>query len=93
VHVEGAALLRDHGVKEDLQQDVAKFLLDQRVLADPDGLVQLCGLLDEVWPQGVVSLGGIPLAAGAEIAHECERIFKCSLGLHSLPGSGYTTRP
>src|SRR6185437_3387710 len=38
-------------------------------------------------------LRAVPVAAGAEIAHERERIFKCRLMLHGSSVAGYTTRP
>jgi hypothetical protein len=93
IHVERAAFLGDHRVKKHLQQDVAQLFPDQGIRVESERLIQLGSFLDQVRSQGIVRLGSVPLAAGAQIAHERERIFKCSLGLHSLPGSAYTTRP
>lgn len=92
-HGKGAAFFGDHGMEEDLEQDVPQLLPDERIRGQPDRFVQFRGFLDQVRSQGFVGLSRVPLAAGAEIAHERERIFKCGLGLHSLPGSAYTTRP
>ena len=91
--VEGTALLGNHGVKEDLEQDVTELLAHLLVIAFANGLVELVGFLDQVGAEGVVRLGRIPLAARSEVTHESERIFKRWFVLHSLLGSGIIPAP
>ena len=88
VHRERAALLGDHGVEEHLQQQIAELLAQLRVVAGANGVVDLVRFFDEIRPQRLVRLRGVPLAASAEIAHQRERIFKCRFCLHSLLRSG-----
>jgi hypothetical protein len=49
--VKGSALLRDHAVKQDLEQQVAQLGLQLPVVARPDGVVHLVGFLDQVRTQ------------------------------------------
>ena len=81
-NIEGASLLCDDGVEKHLQEDVAKFLANLGIVGFADGIVKLVRFLNEVGSKAGVSLSGVPLAAGSEIPHESERIFKCGLVLH-----------
>src|SRR5688572_26185867 len=84
VRRERASLLRDDRVEENLEQYVAELLEGVRVIASPDGIIQLVGFLHEIGAEGVVALGRIPLAPLAKVPHESERIFKCRFVLHGL---------
>jgi len=83
---EGTALFGDHGVEEHLKEDVAELLEHVRVVAGANRIVQLVGFLDQIWTQGVVALGRVPLASPAKVSHQGERIFKCHFVLHGLTG-------
>lgn len=89
---ERPALLGDDGMKEDLQQQVAELFAEARVVPGEQCLVHLVRLFYKVWPQRVVGLSRIPLAAAPQIAHERDRIFKRRFHLLDSPMSRYTTR-
>ena len=93
VRIELSFLFRDHRVEKHLEQDVAQLFAHVRNVACTERVIELMGLFDEVWAQRLVRLRAVPVAAGAEIAHERERIFKCRLMLHGSSVAGYTTRP
>ena len=88
VHVERTAFFRENGVKQDLQQKVAELLAEFGVVAASNGVVDLVGLLDQIGSKGLVRLRGVPVATGAKVAHQRQRIFKRRFHLHSLHGSG-----
>lgn len=69
-------------MKQELQQQVAKFLAQSRVVRGQQGFVHLVRLFDEVRAKRFVSLRGVPVAAASQIAHQRERIFK--RGFHLL---------
>src|SRR5207247_7151774 len=79
---ECTALLGHHGMKQDLQQQVAELFAQLGVVAGANGVVDLVRLLDEVGAQRFVRLRGVPLAARAEVAHERERVVERWLGVH-----------
>ena len=81
---EGAALLGDHGVEVDLQQQVAQLLaqvrpVTRRVTA-VDRLERLVGLLEQVAGERAVGLLGLPRALGPQPAHHLEELEQRRLG-------------
>ena len=93
VRVELPILLGDHRVKQHLEQQVAQLLAQVRDVSRSQRVIELVGLFHEVRAQRLVRLRAVPVAAGSEIAHEGERIFKCRLMLHGSSVARYTTRP
>jgi hypothetical protein len=73
---EGLAFLCQNGVKKNLQQEVAKFLLEVLILALLNGAVQLIRLLYQVGAQRIVGLLGIPLTTSAQVAHHFQYIWQ-----------------
>src|SRR3954469_25220845 len=71
---ERAALLREHRMEENLEEYISKLFAHQRIVFEPDSVVELVCLFDQIRSQGFVRLSGIPFAAFAEIAHERERV-------------------
>jgi hypothetical protein len=67
---EVAALLRQHDLEGDVQQEIAKFHPDGCRVPLTKGVVELEHLLHEVWPEGLRGLGPVPRTACAEISHE-----------------------
>ena len=88
MHVEGTALFRENGMKQDLQQKVAELLAKFGVVAAANGVVDLVRFLDQIGAKRLVRLRRVPVAAGAKVAHQRQRIFKRRFHLHSLHGSG-----
>src|SRR5579862_516014 len=88
VEVEGVALFCNYGVEEDLEQKIAQLLSQLDVVPGLEGLVDLVRFLDQIGSKGLMGLRCIPVATGAKIPHESERIFKRGFHLHSLQGSG-----
>jgi hypothetical protein len=70
VQSKGAALLRHHGVKQDLEQQISQLFAQLHVVAAADGVVDFVCFLDEVGTQRLVRLRRVPLAARAQVAHE-----------------------
>ena len=63
-------------MEEHLQQHVAELLAHRALVAGAERVVELVRFLDEIRAKGVVRLRRVPVAAGAEIAHQRERIVK-----------------
>ena len=55
-------LLRDPGVEDDLEEDVAELLREVGAVTGRDGVDDLVGLLDEVGSERLVRLLGVPRA-------------------------------
>ena len=63
--IEGALLLRHAGVKDDLEQQVAEFVLEVVEIAAGDGVGDLVGFLERVGRDGSEGLLEVPGAAAA----------------------------
>ena len=87
LHGKRAALFGHHGVKEYLQQQVAQFVTQHRIVTAGDGIVDFVRLLDEVRPQRGVRLNPIPVAAHSEILHNRQRVVERARGGSSGQGT------
>jgi hypothetical protein len=76
VQSERAAFLRDDGVKEDLEQQVAQLFPQPGIVAREERVIHFVCFLDEVRAQRLMRLGGVPLTAPPQIAHEDEGFFE-----------------
>jgi hypothetical protein len=63
--VECPAPFGDHGVKQDLEQQVSELLSKFPVVAGANGIVDFVRFFDEIWTQRLVGLRRVPLATGA----------------------------
>src|SRR5438105_2862108 len=51
MEVERSALLRDHGMKEHLEQKITELLAQHRVISSPNRIIYFIGFLDQIWTQ------------------------------------------
>ena len=63
--VEGALLLRHAGMEDDLQQQVAEFVLEVGEVAAGDGVGHLIGFLERIGRDGLEVLLEVPGAAAS----------------------------
>jgi hypothetical protein len=82
--VEGAAFFGDHGVEEDLEEDVAELFAHERIIRVADCVVEFVGFLDEIRAQRFMRLGGVPIAPFAQIVHQLECFVQRGFGRHYL---------
>ena len=89
--IEGALLLRHAGVENDLQQQIAEFVLEPVEIAARDGVGHLIGFLERVGRDGGESLLEVPRAAGAGRAqrrHDLDQAGDVAGGLHRCSACG-----
>lgn len=84
--VEGTTFLCYNAVKQDLEEQVAELLAHMLVHTRSDSLIELVCFLDQVGPERVMCLGGVPVAPLPEITHESERIVERGSVVHRAVG-------
>ena len=83
-----AALLGDHELPGEVEQEVAELLADGVGILLAERVVELEHFLDQVGPQRLPGLRAVPGAAHAQVPHEVEHASKRELSCMVLrPGS------
>src|SRR5919108_2351301 len=92
LRVEFAALLPDHDLEGEVQQQVAQLVAQPGGIALREGLIELEGFFDQVGAQRRARLRAVPGAARAQVAHQREGAGESGVtghrGLRSGRGGG-----
>ncbi len=91
LRVELPALLADHDLEREVEQQVAELVAQRGGVAVRERLIELEDLFDEIRTQRLGSLGAVPGTAGSEIAHERESAGESGIGVHRVSSAVYLT--
>src|SRR5207247_8208616 len=91
--IELRALLADHDLKREMQQQITQLVPHGLRVVGLDGVIELESFFDQIWTERLGGLRAVPRAALPQFAYESQSTSKRGIALHLASGPGIIPTP